>query len=316
MDNDKHLVEVSNLEKKYLIKKTFFNKKYFYAVNNVSFYIDENEIVGLVGESGSGKSTIGKLIIKLIEKDKGNIKFEGKDIYQFNKREEKEFRRKTSIIFQDPRSSLNPRMKIYEILEEPLIVHNIEKSKRRELIEKSIVDAGLDTSFLNRYPMELSGGQRQRVAIARAIILSPKFIIADEPTSALDVSVQLQIIELIKKLKEEKNISFLFISHDLNVVGNLSNRIIVLYKGKIMEQGKTKDIIKKPLHPYTKILLASLPINHPKKRKLKPDIKEIYREEVEGACLFYSRCPIAEEECKKEPDIKKINSREVYCHFV
>jgi oligopeptide/dipeptide ABC transporter ATP-binding protein len=316
MDSDKPLVYVKNLTKKYLIKKQLFKKEYFYAVNNVSFKVYKNEIVGLVGESGSGKSTIGRLIIKLIKKDSGKIEFEGKDIYQFNKKEEKEFRRKTSMIFQDPRSSLNPRMKVYEILEEPLIVHNVEKNKRKELIEKSIVDAGLDTSFLIRYPMELSGGQRQRVAIARAIILSPEFIVADEPTSALDVSVQLQIIKLIKKLKEEKDISFLFISHDLNVIGNLSNRIVVLYKGKIMEQGKTKEIIKNPFHPYTKLLLESLPVNHPKKRKNKPDIKEIYREDIKGACVFYSRCPIAKEICKKEPEMKKYNSREVYCHLV
>jgi len=316
MDSDKPLVNVEGLTKRYLIKKSFLKKEYFYAVNRVSFKIFNNEIVGLVGESGSGKSTIGRLIIKLIKKDDGKIEFKGEDIYKFDRKREKEFRRESSMIFQDPRSSLNPRMKIYEILEEPLIVHNIPKSKRRELIEKAIVDAGLDTMFLNRYPMELSGGQRQRVAIGRAIILSPSFIVADEPTSALDVSVQLQIIELIKGLKEKKGISFLFISHDLNVIGNLSDRIIVLYKGKIMEQGKTKDIIKTPFHPYTKLLLESLPVNHPRKRKKKDDIKEIYREEIEGACLFYSRCPIAQDICKKEPEIKKYNSREVYCHLV
>jgi oligopeptide/dipeptide ABC transporter ATP-binding protein len=316
MDSDKPLVNVENLTKKYLIKKQFLKKEYFFAVNRVTFKVFRDEIVGLVGESGSGKSTIGRLIIKLIEKDDGKIEFKGKDIYQFNKAEEKRFRRETAMIFQDPRSSLNPRMKVYEILEEPLIVHGVKKEERRKRIEKAIVDAGLSVEFLNRYPIELSGGQRQRVAIARAIILSPDFIVADEPTSALDVSVQLQIIKLIKKLKEDKKISFLFISHDLNVVGNLSNRIIVLYRGKIMEQGETKEVIKNPLHPYTKLLLASLPVDHPRKRGEKPKIEEIYREEVKNGCVFYSRCPIATDICKTEPETKKYNSREVYCHLV
>jgi len=207
-------------------------------------------------------------------------------------------------------------MKVYEILEEPLIVHNYPKEKRKKLIEKTIVDVGLDTTFLNRYPHELSGGQRQRVAIGRAIILSPDFIVADEPTSALDVSVQLQIVKLIKELQENKGISFLFITHDLNIVGNLSNRLLVLYRGKIMEKGDTKEIIKNPLHPYTKILLESLPVDHPKKRKKRKLVVEIYREEVKGGCVFYSRCPIAEDICKTEPPIKKYNSREVYCHLV
>ena len=319
MENDinNSIVDIKNLTKKFLIKRKFLNKEFFYAVNNVSFNIYKNEIVGLVGESGSGKSTIGRLILKLIKNDDGIIKFNGKDIYRFNKNEEKNFRRLTSMIFQDPRSSLNPRMKIYSILEEPLIVHSIPKKERKSLIEKAIIDAGLDTSFLQRYPSELSGGQRQRVAIARAIILSPKFIVADEPTSALDVSIQKQIIDLLKNLKDKMGISFLFISHDLNVVGNISDRIIVLYKGKIMEIGKTGDITKNPIHPYTKLLFESLPPQHPKYRneKLK-EIKEIYREELKGACVFYHRCPIATEICKKEPEYKNLDGREVYCHLV
>ncbi len=314
--SSKHLLIVENLSKKYLIKKTLFKNEFFKAVDNVSFYINENETVGLVGESGSGKSTIGKLILRLIEKDEGKVIFEGKDIYSFDKSEEKAFRRKTSMIFQDPRTSLNPRLKIYSILEEPLVVHKIPKKEREKRIRKAIKDAGLDETFLERYPSDLSGGQRQRVAIARAIILEPHLIVADEPTSALDVSVQLQIINLINKLKKDKKISFLFISHDLNVVGLLSDRIIVLYRGKIMEQGNAKDIINKPLHPYTKILLESLPPDHPSKRKKLENIKEIYREEIEGGCVFYSKCPLAKDVCKKEPEIKSVDNREVYCHLV
>ena len=314
--DDNLLFEIRNLEKKYKIDTGLFKKEYFYAVNKVSFKIFRNEIIGLVGESGSGKSTIGRLILKLIKKTDGDIYYKGKDLYKLTKLEEKTFRRETSIIFQDPRSSLNPRMKIYEIIEEPLIVHKIDKKLRKDIIENSIINAGLDTTFLEKYPFELSGGQRQRVAIARAIVLNPDFIVADEPTSALDVSTQLQIIKLIKRLKNEKSLSVLFITHDLNVVGNISDRLIVLYRGKIMEKGKTTDILNNPLHPYTKLLIASLPISHPKDRNKKELPREVFREDIQKGCVFYHRCPYAEEKCRVEPDIKNINGREVYCHFV
>ncbi|MBK3332097.1 ABC transporter ATP-binding protein [Persephonella atlantica] len=310
------LLKVENLSKQYLVKKTLFKKEFFKAVDNVSFSLDYNQILGIVGESGSGKSTIGKLVLKLIEKDTGKIQFEGREIDRMSPSEEKKFRKETSVIFQDPRTSLNPRFNVYQILEEPLIIHKFPKTERKERVKKAILDAGLDESFLGRYPSELSGGQRQRVAIARAIILSPKMILADEPTSALDVSVQLQIINLIKRMKEEKKISFLFISHDLNVVGMLADRIIVLYRGKIMEKGSAKDVLLNPLHPYTKILIQSLPPEHPRQRKKIEKLPEIYREEIKGGCVFYSRCPVAEERCKKEPELKKINGREVYCHFI
>ena len=309
------LLKVENLSKKFLIKKSLFKKEYFKAVDNVSFSLNYNQVLGIVGESGSGKSTIGRLILKLIEKDEGEVFFKGKDVYKLSGEEEKIFRKETSVIFQDPRTSLNPRFKVYQIVEEPLIVHRYSRKEREKRVIKAIEDAGLDSSFLDRYPSELSGGQRQRVAIARAIVLQPKLIIADEPTSALDVSVQLQIIRLIKKLKEEKGISFLFISHDLNVVGMLSDRILVLYRGKIMEKGDAKNILKNPLHPYTKILLESLPPDHPSRKKDLKAIPEIYREEIEGGCVFYSRCPVASEECKKEPKYRTIDNREVYCHF-
>ena len=318
MENDSippPLLLVKNLTKKYLVKKTFLKKEFFFSVNDVSFYINHSEIFGLVGESGSGKSTIGKILIRLIQKDEGKIYFAGKDFDAFNKEDEKTFRKKASIIFQDPRGSLNPRLKIKEILEEPLIVHKVPKDKRVERIKQVIKDVGLDETFLDRYPTELSGGQRQRVAIARAIVLDPLFIVADEPTSALDVSIQLQIINLIKDLQKKHSISFLFISHDLNVVGLLAQRIAVLYRGKIMEMGYTNQVLKSPLHPYTKLLIASLPPKNPKERK-PLDFKEVYREDVAGACVFYHRCPDATDQCKTEPPTKKLKSREVYCHFV
>jgi len=309
------LLKVENLSKKFLIRKTLFKKEFFKAVDRVSFQLDYNQILGIVGESGSGKSTIGKLVLKLLHKDEGKIEFEGKDIYHLSREEEKKFRKETSVVFQDPRTSLNPRFKIKQIIEEPLIVHGFPRNEREEKVKKAIKDAGLDETFLNRYPSELSGGQRQRVAIARAIVLEPKMILADEPTSALDVTVQLQIINLIKKLKNDKKISFLFISHDLSVIGLLSDLILVLYKGKVMEKGNAKNILKNPLHPYTKILLASLPPDHPAHRKKINEIPEVYREQVEGGCVFYSRCPVAVEICKTEPQYKKKDNREVYCHF-
>ncbi|NPA58402.1 MAG: ABC transporter ATP-binding protein [Aquificae bacterium] len=309
------LLKVENLSKKFLVKKTLFKKEFFKAVDRVSFSLDYNQVLGIVGESGSGKSTIGKLVLKLLKKDEGKIEFEGKDIYSFTREEEKRFRRETSVVFQDPRTSLNPRFKVKQIIEEPLIVHNFPKEEREKRVVKAVKDAGLDETFLDRYPAELSGGQRQRVAIARAIVLEPKMILADEPTSALDVTVQLQIINLIKSLKEEKKISFLFISHDLSVIGMLSDRILVLYRGKVMEKGVAKEVLKEPLHPYTRILLASLPPDHPSQRKKLEEVPEVYRPEVDGGCVFYSRCPVAEDRCKTEPEYKKIGDREVYCHF-
>ncbi len=315
MENNEPLLIVQNLSKRYLVKKTLFKKEFFKAVDKVSFIIDKNQIVSLVGESGSGKSTVGKLILKLIQPDEGRIIFKGKNVLSLSKKEEKEFRKNTSVVFQDPRTSLNPRFKVKDILKEPLVVHKYPKSEIEKKVKKAIVDAGLDETFLDRYPSELSGGQRQRVAIARAIILEPDLIVADEPTSALDVTVQLQIIRLIKKLQKEKGISFLFISHDLNVVGILSDVIIVLYRGKIMEKGKAIDILKNPLHPYTKILIDSLPPEHPSKRK-PLDIPQVLREDIQGACVFYHRCPIAQDKCKKEPSLELKKGREVYCYFV
>ncbi len=311
MDSSRQLLKVENLTKRYVVKNSFFKKEYFTALDSVSFTVNSGQILGLVGESGSGKSTIGKIILNLIKPDKGNVYLLDKDI---TGRLTKEDRKKISIIFQDPRTSLNPRYKVKEIVEEPLIVHNFPKYERKEIIEKTIKDVGLDETFLDRYPHELSGGQRQRVAIARAIVLNPLLVVADEPTSALDVSLQLQIVNLIKRLKDEKGISFIFISHDLNVVSYLADYIVVLYKGKIMEKGSKEDIIKNPLHPYTKLLLNSLPPDHPKNRKKFLPINE--DSDSKEGCEFRVRCPDAKDLCKQKPDYKSLDGREVYCHFV
>lgn len=311
MDSSRQLLKVENLTKKYVIKNTFFKREYFTALEDVSFDVKSGQILGLVGESGSGKSTIGKIILNLIKPDEGKIYLLDKDITGKLTKEE---RKKISIIFQDPRTSLNPRYKIKDIVEEPLIVYNYPKTQRKEIVEKVIKDVGLDETFLDRYPHELSGGQRQRVAIARAIVLNPLLVVADEPTSALDVTLQLQIVNLIKKLKDEKGISFIFISHDLNVVGYLADYIVVLYKGKIMEKGLKENVIKNPLHPYTKLLLQSLPPDHPKNRKTFIAIKE--DTDLKKGCEFRGRCPNVQDLCKQKPDYKTIDGREVYCHFV
>lgn len=313
--SSKILLEVNNLTKRYLIKKRFFKKEFFYALKEVSFKVYSSEIVGIVGESGSGKSTIGKIILGLIKPDSGQIYFEGTDI---SKAFPKEIRKDISIIFQDPRTSLNPRFKVYDILAEPLIVNGFKKDKIDEKVLETVKLIQLDESFLERYPHELSGGQRQRVAIGRAIILDPKLIVADEPTSALDVSVQLQIVNLLKQLNSKKNISFIFISHDINVVANLSSRMVVLYRGRIMEQGTTTQIIKEPKHPYTKLLLDSIPPPNPKERKVFSqafeDDNDVYSY---SGCEFYSRCQVKSQEiCLTQPPLKKIDSREVYCHLV
>lgn len=308
------LLRIRKLTKKYPIKKSFFKKEFFYAVSDVSFDIYRGEIVGLVGESGSGKSTIGRLILGLIKPDSGQIVFENQDI---SEKFPKNLRKEISIVFQDPRTSLNPRFKIFDILAEPLIVNGYSKDVIREKVLETLKLVELDESFIDRYPHELSGGQRQRVAIGRSIVLNPKLIIADEPTSALDVSIQLQIVNLIKNLNREKGVTFIFISHDINVVANLSNRIIVLYKGKVMEYGETDCVINNPQHPYTKILLDSLPPESPRHRKIFPDIPE---EDFSGpnfeGCEFYFRCPVKTDVCKTKPQMKKTQSGEVYCHLV
>lgn len=311
--SSKPLLKVSDLTKKYIIKKSFLNKEYFHALDKVSFEVYPSEVVGVVGESGSGKSTIGRIILGLAKPDSGNLYFEDIEI---SKRFPEELRKDISIVFQDPRTSLNPRFSVYDVISEPLIVNNFPKSEIKERVLEAIRMVQLDESFLERYPHQLSGGQRQRVAVARAIVLNPKLIVADEPTSALDVSIQLQIVNLIKELNRLRGIAFLFISHDINVVANLSNRLIALYRGKIMEQGDTLSVIKDPQHPYTKLLLSSvLPFN-PRGRRSFPEIVEDNNSSPKfNGCEFYDRCPFKSQVCLEKPSLKKVGSREVYCHL-
>ncbi len=255
------MIDAINLKKIYYSKKIFSKKEIIEAVKDFTIKIKQNEIIGLVGESGSGKSTVARLLINLEKPDQGKILFKGKDISLFSKKELKEFRKSTQFIFQNPFSSLNPRLKIGYSLEEPLIIHKIfnNKSARKERVGQILEECGLSSDFYNRYPHELSGGQCQRVAIARALILNPEFIIADEPTSSLDVSVQAQILNLLKNLHEKFRMTMIFISHDLSVIRFIATRIVVMMKGKIVEIADNDDFFKKPKHPYSKKLLSSIP---------------------------------------------------------
>lgn len=254
-----NLVEVKNLYKTYRPQAEFLapKKDSTKALCGINLEIKQGEILALVGESGCGKSTLGNCILKLLEPTEGEILFKGENILNFDKKKTKEFRKNAQMIFQNPYSSLNPKMKIKEILAEPLIVHKIKG--RKEKIEEIAGLCGLNVSDLNKYPHEFSGGQRQRVAIARALILKPEFIVADEPISALDVSIAAQIINLLIDLKAKLNLTILFISHDLNIVRYISERVAILNRGKIVEIGKTDEVYNNPKDDYTKLLISSIP---------------------------------------------------------
>ena len=255
-----NLVEIQNVCKKYLSKENAFSKNIIEtnAVDNVSFNIKKGEIKGLVGESGCGKTTLGNMVLKLTDISQGKILFKGEDISKFNNEETKNFRKQAQMVFQNPYSSLNPKMKIKDILSEPLDIFKI-KENRNEILLETIESVGLNEKDLTRYPHEFSGGQRQRIAIARALILRPEFIVADEPVSALDVSIQAQIINLLIDLKEKYNLTYLFISHDLNVVKYLCENVVIMNKGKIEEQGNVFDVFNSPKTDYTKTLIGSIP---------------------------------------------------------
>lgn len=302
-----NLAKIKNLEVTYQTQKSIFGKpQTIYAVNGVSLDIEKGEILAIAGESGCGKSTLAKAIMKLVSSKSGKTLIEDKDILKIKKRQDlKAFYQKVQMIFQNPYSSLNPKMKIGEILREPLIINtDLKKDEINKIIEEKIEKVGLDKSCLDLYPHEFSGGQRQRIAIARSLILNPEFIIADEPVSALDVSIQAQIINLLKQLKEDYNLTFLFISHDLNVIKYLSDRIAIMYLGEIVEIGKTEEIFSFPKHPYTKALLSSVPelnsqkTNDEEKLQLTGELPS--PENLPTGCKFHTRCPYATEECKNQ----------------
>ncbi len=311
-NSDNHLLAVQGLKKYFPIKKGIFRRTigWVQAVDDISLYVSKGEALGLVGESGCGKSTLGKCIVKLLEPTEGKILYTGEDIGSMGSTQIKSYRRKVQAIFQDPYSSLNPRMTVGGIVGEPLKVHSLyPSSDRKYRVEDLLKKVGLSPEHMSRYPHEFSGGQRQRIGIARALALQPELIVCDEPVSALDVSVQAQVINLLDDLKEEFKLSYLFIAHDLSVVEHVSDRIAVMYLGKIVEVAKDTELYLNPLHPYTKALLSAIPIPEPRRKKKRTILKGEVPSPIDppSGCRFHTRCSGARHICVQEkPPTKKV----------
>jgi oligopeptide transport system ATP-binding protein len=322
MNKNEFLIQVQDL-KKYFYKEGFFSsdKKPIRAVDGISFSIRKGETLGLVGESGCGKTTAGKSILRLIEPTSGQINFKGQDILHLDRKTMRKLRPHMQFIFQDPYESLNPRMKVRDIVGEGPEVHgrvtgSLEKTKKvSEILEK----VGLHPQDALRYPHEFSGGQRQRIGIARAISLNPELIVADEPVSALDVSIQAQILNLLMDLRDQLGLTYLFISHDLRIVKHISDRIAVMYTGKMIEMANSEDLFRRPLHPYTQVLLKAIPKLDISKKGHEDLAKEELRPTLlERGCLFQPRCPHSKEKCQTEEPMLLDEGEEhlVACHFV
>ncbi|WP_446936722.1 ABC transporter ATP-binding protein [Lysinibacillus fusiformis] len=318
------LLEVQNLKTYFPINKRFFskNKDYVKAVDGVTFKLFKGETLGIVGESGCGKSTTGRSILKLIEPTSGNILFEGKDVLSLSKQELRKLRKQMQIVFQDPFASLNPRLRISSILEEALLTHGIggTKKERRQKVIEILQMVGLGAFHADRYPHEFSGGQRQRIGIARAIAVGPSLIVADEPVSALDVSVQAQILNLFQSLQKELGLTYIFIAHDLSVVKHISDRIGVMYLGRMVEFADKNQLFAEPLHPYTKSLMSSVPVPNPESKKkdriiLTGDVPNPVNPPL--GCTFHPRCFACMEVCrtKKPRNIEVKPGHFVACHL-
>ena len=291
------------------------------AVDDINLTIHKGETLGLVGESGCGKSTLGRTILNLIPKTSGQIFYEGQDIGAYAKKQMWEMRKKMQIIFQDPYSSLNPRMTVYDLVSAPLEVYGIGSAKeRREMVISILHDVGLDQQYLNRFPHEFSGGQRQRIGIARALILNPEFVVCDEAVSALDVSVRAQVLNLMKKMQEKRGLTYLFISHDLSVVRHVSDRVAVMYLGSVVEVAEKRELYGHPLHPYTKALLSAIPIPDANRKRqriiLEGDVPSAYN--PPAGCKFHTRCPYATDRCRQEvPALKDVGGGHMAaCHLL
>ncbi|WHY17747.1 ATP-binding cassette domain-containing protein [Paenibacillus sp. G2S3] len=317
------LLEVNHLKKYFPVTKGLLNRTvgHVKAVDDISITLQPGETFGLVGESGSGKSTVGRTILRLTDKTAGEIKFKGIDIHSLSPSELRNIRPQMQLIFQDPYSSLNPRVRIGDAIGEALLDHGLcSKSEVRDRVLEALEACGLSSYHIDRFPHEFSGGQRQRIGIARALVLNPELIIADEPVSALDVSIQAQIINLFSKLQQSRGLTYLFISHDLSVVEHLCSRIGVMYLGSMMETASRDELFKNPLHPYTKALLSAVPIPIPKLKRerivLKGDIPSPVN--PPSGCKFHTRCPYAQEVCRSEIPVFRDagNNHFVACHLV
>ncbi|WP_025027028.1 ABC transporter ATP-binding protein [Caldalkalibacillus mannanilyticus] len=321
----KELLKVKGLKQYFPIKGGFLGRtvNHVKAVDDISFHVNEGETVSIVGESGCGKSTTGRAILRLDEPTSGEIIFDGKDLLALNKREMRKKRKDLQIIFQDPYASINPRQTVVQVLVEAMEIQNIvPKSERRERAIELLETVGLKPYQADRYPHEFSGGQRQRIGIARALSLNPKLIICDEAVSALDVSIQAQVLNLLKQLQRDFQLTYLFISHDLGVVRHISDRIIVMYLGRIVEIADKKSLFDNPQHPYTKALLSAIPIPNPEKKKERMILKGDVPSPIDppSGCRFHTRCPFATDKCKEEvPELRSASymtqDHQVACHY-
>ena len=322
---DNKLLVCDNIVKHFTVKETFNKTATVHAVEDVSFYIKKGETLGVVGESGCGKTTLGRTILRLHEPTSGRITYDGEVIFDSEKNIKAEmypYRRKMQIIFQDPSASLDPRMTVAEIVGEALDIHGLYKENRRDRINELLRRVGLNQEHSNRYPHEFSGGQQQRIGIARALAVEPEFIVCDEPISALDVSIQAQIVNMLQDMQEEFGLTYMFIAHDLSVVKHISDRIAVMYLGKMVELVDSKRLYENPLHPYTKSLLSAIPLPDP---KITRSLKRIKLEgEIPSpihppkGCRFHERCPYAKDICSEvEPEFREVEDGHfVSCHII
>lgn len=312
-NDSKDLVRVENLIKYFPVRGGFFKRiqAWIQAVDDISFSIKEGETLGLVGESGCGKTTVGRTILRLLEPTEGDVFFDGDNVFDLNKNDLKNLRRNMQIMFQDPYSSLDPRIPIGTTIGENLDVHKIGNAKeRKDAVINILRKVGLEDYHAKRYPHEFSGGQRQRIGIARAVIIQPKFIVCDEPVSALDVSIQSQILNLLKSLQSDFKLTYLFIAHDLSVVEHISDRVAVMYLGKIVEMASREELFSNPLHPYTQALISAIPIPDPDLKReriiLKGDVPSPIN--PPSGCRFHPRCPYVMDQCKvEEPKYGEVN---------